>query len=203
MADRRTPSQSRSTETVRAIVAAGASIVRKQGLAAFNTNAVALAAGVSIGSVYQYFSDKNALLVAILIDEFQALEQGLRQAIVEAGDLPLEAAVHVLLDETVGKTRPDFEVLSAIEELRPRLPASKQLEEVKASAHELHSQFFRRFGGAQGGVEDFAVASVDIFYLVRGILSAAVEAPSDQAGLRERLHRAVVGYMRQLAGAQR
>jgi AcrR family transcriptional regulator len=62
---RRTPRQTRSAETVASIVEAAAQILEKGGLAAFTTNAVAERAGVSIGTLYQYFADKNALVMAL------------------------------------------------------------------------------------------------------------------------------------------
>jgi len=57
----RKPKQSRSRATVAAIMEAGARILAEQGWAGFNTNAVAARAGVSIGSLYEYFPDKQAL----------------------------------------------------------------------------------------------------------------------------------------------
>jgi AcrR family transcriptional regulator len=57
----RTPKQGRSKATVAAIMEAGARILAEQGWAGFNTNAVAARAGVSIGSLYEYFPDKQAL----------------------------------------------------------------------------------------------------------------------------------------------
>lgn len=62
---RRTPRQARAEETVAAILEAAAQILEKGGLAAFTTNAVAERAGVSIGTLYQYFADKAALLRAL------------------------------------------------------------------------------------------------------------------------------------------
>ncbi|WP_217164376.1 TetR/AcrR family transcriptional regulator [Terriglobus roseus] len=48
------------------IVEAAARILEKSGFEGFNTNAVSKKAGVSIGSLYQYFPSKNALLSAII-----------------------------------------------------------------------------------------------------------------------------------------
>ena len=61
---RRTPRQARSRATWEAIVEAAAQILERRGADAFNTNDVAERAGVSIGTLYQYFSDKRALLLA-------------------------------------------------------------------------------------------------------------------------------------------
>lgn len=62
---RKAPRQARSRATVDAVVEAGARILSDQGWAGFTTNKVADAAGVSIGSLYQYFPDKISLVDAI------------------------------------------------------------------------------------------------------------------------------------------
>jgi AcrR family transcriptional regulator len=61
---RREPVQARSKQTVDRILAAAAHVFSERGYAA-TTNHVAEAAGLSIGSLYQYFPDKDALLVAL------------------------------------------------------------------------------------------------------------------------------------------
>jgi AcrR family transcriptional regulator len=61
---RRKPRQARSRATVETIVEAAAQILERQGPGGLTTNGVAERAGVSIGSVYQYFPDKQALLLA-------------------------------------------------------------------------------------------------------------------------------------------
>lgn len=58
--------QGRSKSTVDAIVQAAARILAESGWPAFNTNAVAERAGVSIGSVYEYFPNKQAILNVII-----------------------------------------------------------------------------------------------------------------------------------------
>ena len=62
---RRIPRQSRAAETAAAILEGAAQILEAGGLAGFTTNAVAERAGVSIGTLYQYFADKNAILLAL------------------------------------------------------------------------------------------------------------------------------------------
>ena len=62
---RKAPRQARSRATVEAVIEAGARILSDHGWAGFTTNKVAEAAGVSIGSLYQYFPDKVALVDAI------------------------------------------------------------------------------------------------------------------------------------------
>lgn len=64
----RKPKQSRSKATVAAIIDAAARVLAEEGWAGFNTNVIAQRAGVSIGSLYEYFSDKQALVDAIASD---------------------------------------------------------------------------------------------------------------------------------------
>jgi AcrR family transcriptional regulator len=61
---RRKPKQARSRATWEAIVEAAAQILERGGADALNTNDVAERAGVSIGTLYQYFPDKLAILLA-------------------------------------------------------------------------------------------------------------------------------------------
>ena len=64
-----------------AILEGAAQILEAGGLAAFTTNAVAGRAGVSIGTLYQYFADKNALIHALALRELQAALTRVRQAL--------------------------------------------------------------------------------------------------------------------------
>lgn len=63
---RKSPRQSRSRATVEAILEATARILVEQGYEALTTNHVALRAGVSVGSLYQYFPNKQSLVRALL-----------------------------------------------------------------------------------------------------------------------------------------
>lgn len=63
---RKLPKQARSGATVEAILEAAAQVFERQGYAAGTTNRIAERAGVSIGSLYQYFPNKDAILVALV-----------------------------------------------------------------------------------------------------------------------------------------
>ena len=68
---RKEPRQTRSVRMVEDIVAAAARVLAKEGAARFTTARVAEAAGVSIGSLYQYFPNKAALLFRLQRDEWE------------------------------------------------------------------------------------------------------------------------------------
>lgn len=63
---RKKPTQTRSTVTVDAIVEATIRILRQDGWAACATTRIAALAGVSVGSLYQYFPNRNAIAVEIV-----------------------------------------------------------------------------------------------------------------------------------------
>jgi AcrR family transcriptional regulator len=75
---RKTPVQSRSTETVRAIKQATIQVLLETGVDRLTTTRVAHRAGVSVGTLYQYYPNKNALLHAVLNEHL-----GLIAAVVE------------------------------------------------------------------------------------------------------------------------
>ncbi len=76
-AARKTPVQQRSRRTVDEILGAAARILVEDGYSAMTTNDVAAAAGVSIGSLYQYFPNKDALLRALVERHLDAVERAL------------------------------------------------------------------------------------------------------------------------------
>jgi AcrR family transcriptional regulator len=67
---RKTPRQARSSELVRAILEAAVRVLEREGAARFTTVRVAEEAGVSVGSLYQYFPNKEALLFRLQADEW-------------------------------------------------------------------------------------------------------------------------------------
>lgn len=66
---RKRPRQARSRQMVDALLQAAAEVIAEQGLAHTTTNHVAERAGVSIGSLYQYFESKDALIEALMAQQ--------------------------------------------------------------------------------------------------------------------------------------
>jgi AcrR family transcriptional regulator len=101
---RRTPVQDRSAATVEAIVEAAAQVFERHGYAAGTTNRIAERAGVSIGSLYQYFPNKDAILVALVERHIEEGESVLAPLIAEFAERPppvgeaLQRIVRALLE---------------------------------------------------------------------------------------------------------
>ncbi|GAB7146578.1 TetR/AcrR family transcriptional regulator [Mycobacterium riyadhense] len=71
---RKTPAQERSRETVRRILDAAARVLKERGYGGASTNRIAAAAGISPGSLYQYFPNKDAILKAMVADYAEQLQ---------------------------------------------------------------------------------------------------------------------------------
>jgi AcrR family transcriptional regulator len=93
---RKTPRQARARATVAAIVEAAARILAESGPRAVTTNRIAARAGVSIGSLYQYFPNRSAVLRA-LIERELAKAEAARPAAIDDGTLPLASRVRAVV----------------------------------------------------------------------------------------------------------
>lgn len=93
---RKTPRQHRAEATLEAIVEAAAHILRESGTEALTTNAIAARAGASIGSLYQYFPNKQSIVHALMEREFQRAE-AIRPAVIDA-DGPTSVVVRGIVD---------------------------------------------------------------------------------------------------------
>lgn len=94
---RRAPRQERSRSTVDAIFEAAARVVDEAGVEAATTGRIAHVAGVSIGSLYQYFPRKEALFGALTERVMEADLERVREAVDRARDEPLEAGARAVL----------------------------------------------------------------------------------------------------------
>ncbi len=93
------PRQSRSTATFEAIVDAAAHILREGGYEALTTNRVAERAGVSVGSLYQYFPNKEAILAELSRRHVVELERGMTEVLSRADGMSLVEIVAALIED--------------------------------------------------------------------------------------------------------
>lgn len=118
---RKTPQQERSRALVDSILQAAARVLVERG-AEFNTNLVAEAAGVSVGSIYQYFPNKDALLAA-LIERQAAAERGfIVESIRASRPQTIQAALEVVLDAAFAFRRLNPPLQQSLLELLDRIP---------------------------------------------------------------------------------
>ena len=90
ISSRKQPKQARSAELVAAILEAAVQVLAKEGAARFTTARVADKAGVSVGSVYQYFPNQAAILFRLQSDEWRQTTDLLRTILEDSARPPLE-----------------------------------------------------------------------------------------------------------------
>lgn len=97
---RKPPVQRRSKATVEAILEGAAQVFEDFGYSSGTTNRIALAAGVSIGTLYQYFPSKEALVVALLERHIEETQRKMREWV---GHMVTERhTLHGALEDYIG-----------------------------------------------------------------------------------------------------
>ena len=138
---RKTPIQARSGATVEAIHEAAIQVLLADGLARLTTTRVAERAGVSVGTLYQYFPNKEALLFAILQRHFEDVAESLERVSADGLKRPLSDLAESLADAYVSVkiARPEattalYRVAGAIDQFRLSTGVYKRLQDAVVRA---------------------------------------------------------------------
>ncbi|MBR0814615.1 TetR family transcriptional regulator [Bradyrhizobium diazoefficiens] len=133
---RKNASQARSRATVDALVEATARILVREGFEKASTNRIAEIAGVSVGSLYQYFPSKEALVAAVIERHNDEIMKVVRAAFAEVTDMPIDKAVRRLVTVAIEAHHIDPDLHRILAEQIPRIG---QLRDVEASNREVHA----------------------------------------------------------------
>ncbi len=190
VAPRKLPRQSRSAGTVEAIVEAAARLLDRDGASRFTTNTVAEVAGVSIGSLYQYFPNKDAITRA-LIERQAKLVAAEARAALATGEL--DRALAALVDVAVRNQldRPRLALL--LEDEEARLAHSLDLEAESLGVREALATLLRT--AVRPGEAEWLAG--DVMRVIRVLADAAGARGGDVA----RTTQAIVGAVRGLVAA--
>lgn len=115
------PKQARSIETVHAILDAGVKVLVEDGAVGFTTNRVAEVAGISPGSLYQYFANGEMILTAMIERGVLDAEELLRVAFASTHEQPLDAMLRAALVAVFTHMEPYAHVVGQILEAAPLL----------------------------------------------------------------------------------
>jgi AcrR family transcriptional regulator len=118
---RKRPRQERSRQTVEAILAAAARILVRHGYDRTSTNRVAQAAGVSIGSLYQYFPSKEALVAALIERHIDRVSSAMEAALDRLRDAPVPTAAAALVQLMIDVHAVDPALHRVLHEQVPRV----------------------------------------------------------------------------------
>lgn len=180
---RKNASQDRSRGTVDALVEATARILTREGFDKASTNRIAEKAGVSIGSLYQYFPGKEALVAAVIDRHNHKVMQVVRGALAEVASLPVDKAVRRIVAVAIEAHRIDPRLHRVLAE---QIPRTVRLENTEAFNREAQGLFLDYLEAHRN---ELRVADLE---LAAFLCASSVEAVS---------HSAVLHRSEMLAGA--
>lgn len=195
LSPRKRPRQKRSAATVEVILDGAARILEREGLDAFNTNAVAVAAGVSVGSLYQYFPGKDAVMAALVRRDAQRFAGEVEAAVAARPGEDWRLAVERLIEVAVGHQLDQPALARILDFEEARLPLDAETAAVEAAMHARVVEALER-GGGLADDHDAGQAAEDLMQIVRALVDAAGrQAMADRGDLGRRIRRAVFGYL--------
>jgi AcrR family transcriptional regulator len=134
---RKRPRQERSKATVDAILAATARVLVKHGFDGLTTNTVAEAAGVSIGSLYQYFPNKEALTAALIERHMEEMNASVLNELTRVAQLPMAKAVRAVIELAIHAHAIEPELHRVLTEQVPRVGKLSKLRELDAISNRM------------------------------------------------------------------
>jgi AcrR family transcriptional regulator len=193
---RKQPRQQRSQETVDAILSATAQVLVRAGYEGANTNRIAQVAGVSVGSLYQYFPSKEALVAALIERHSEAMWRLIVESTVKVAAAPLPDAVREVIGAIFAAHAVDAKLSKVLREQVPRVGALRQMNEINQRCIAL----------VEGNLEarraeilprDAGLAAYVIVHMVDALAHAALERPADlhSGALLDETTAAVLRYL--------
>lgn len=192
---RKKPSQDRSRRTVETLLEAATRVLERESLSGFTTNRVAEVAGVGIGSLYQYFPGKDALVAALIARAQSALADAVEDAVERTRGQGLAEAIDALARVAVDHQYRRPALAAAIDHEERRLPVEPVLREAQ-----------QRVVGAVAGLLDRCrgdlapdlpdAAAQDCLAIAKALVDAqAAASRAPPPDLHGRVVRAVLGYL--------
>jgi AcrR family transcriptional regulator len=198
---RKYAAQQRSRATVDALVEATARILVKEGFDKASTNRIAEKAGVSVGSLYQYYPSKEALVAAVIDRHNQEIMRVVRGALADVAALPIEQAVRRIVAVAIEAHRVDPRLHRVLAE---QIPRTGRLADVEVFSRENFTLFrtYLEHHRDELGVADLELAAFVCVTTIEALTHNAVLHHSEMLkseaaeALVDEATRLVVGYLR-------
>jgi AcrR family transcriptional regulator len=196
-APRRQPRQRRSRQTVETVLEAVVHVLKEHGVDGITTNRIAETAGISIGSVYQYFPDKQAIFEAIHARHVNQINRLIESVLEQHRTSSLEEFMRALIDALISAHEVDPELHGVMVLTAPQgAEGTRDLQVVLRS-------IFKRAISARFG-DDKSPRELDRMLFVLPLIveslahGAAYWRPPrlSMAAAKEEAVRAVVAYLR-------
>jgi AcrR family transcriptional regulator len=186
------------------LLKATARVLVKHGYEGLNTNRIAEVAGVSVGSVYQYFPNKEALVVRVMERHHEKIRAIVIDHLSRLQEATLETVVATLVRAMLDAHRVEPKLHQVFMEQVPRLGALKRLRDQHAAYEPLVTAWLEAHQ-EQIGVDDPRAATWLLIAAVDGVLNRVVtERPSwlGEAQLEREISSLITRYLSRTAASR-
>lgn len=178
---RKTPRQARSAQTNAVILEAATRVLERDGAAAFNTNRVAERAGISVGSLYQYYPNKASLLFALQEKEI-ATTTAMLEAILGDQAVPPRRRVTDAVRGFFETEAAEARLRQSLQEAEVWLRDSPQLTAARSRIFEVVLRFLQAVAGR--GKRDLAFEASVIVTVVSSVAESLTTVATDPQVVR-------------------
>lgn len=195
---RKAPRQQRSIATVEAIVQAMTRVLIKDGYEGASTNRVAKEAGVSVGSLYQYFPSKEALVLAVMEQHANSMTERMQARMMELAGASIEDAARELTHLFIANHQQNPKLHRVLIEQVPKVGALQKLRELNRLYEQMLISYME-FHRETLEVKDLATAAYVIVQTTEALCHDAVchrQDLIDNGKLEDQIVRFVLGYVK-------
>lgn len=171
---RKRPRQDRSRATVDSVLEATARVLVKRGFDGLTTNLVAETAGISIGSLYQYFPNKAAMVGALIEKHVEEMTSLVLGELTRVASLPMPQAIRRTVELMIRAHAVQPELHRVLTEQVPRVGRMAKLAEIEAICHRMVAGMLAH-RKAELAIDDPDIASF--------VLVSSIEAITHRAAL--------------------
>lgn len=197
---RKTPRQARSEVTVDAIFQATIQVLLTEGAARLTTTRVAERAGVSVGTMYQYFPHKQSLLYAVLRQHLDSVAEAVEAACRQHRGQPVAAMVDGLVTAFIDAKLAQAEASRALYKVAAELDTADLLEDISKRLHQAMAALLA--SAADAAFDDLPAIAFTMQAAMAGTTRAVFErgaTPPKLRVLRTQLAMMCLGYLRMAA----
>lgn len=175
------PRQQRSIDLVHAALDATRRILQREGMVAFTTNRVAETAGISIGSLYQYFRNKDALLLGLVERGVVETQEAARKAMAAGDPSSFEEGLELQLRAFIELLEPRRKSLRELLVATPLLSETGFMATVEGVVVDLLAQLELQFGHPPApAATRYVTASAMAFTFLRWLTESPPQVTQDQ-----------------------